>query len=170
MPGAHEVRRLPPIGLEVQMAVFGADVELKVIGVKKLDPVLSAFRKRHAMPDLLLRTICARIAIAGPTGDLKLRPARRQMWVVHLTLFIEPPHFGACGTQTSRRCRGSILGRTLPASPGYLLSGMNAPEGRGRDEDFSPPPAQIPACAANAPGSSLGFWRRSGDMAKDVVS
>jgi hypothetical protein len=28
--------------------------------------------------------------------------------------------------------------------------------GRGRDEDFSPPPAQIPACAANAPGSSLG--------------
>ncbi len=29
-------------------------------------------------------------------------------------------------------------------------------EGRGRDEDFSSPPAQIPACAANAPGSSLG--------------
>src|SRR3982074_3815664 len=28
--------------------------------------------------------------------------------------------------------------------------------GRGRNEDFSSPPAQIPACAANAPGSSLG--------------
>src|SRR5258708_7207952 len=28
--------------------------------------------------------------------------------------------------------------------------------GRGRDEDYSSPPAQIPACAANAPGSSLG--------------
>ena len=28
--------------------------------------------------------------------------------------------------------------------------------GRGRDEDCSSPPAQIPACAANAPGSSLG--------------
>jgi len=28
--------------------------------------------------------------------------------------------------------------------------------GRGRDEDYSPPSAQIPACAANAPGSSLG--------------
>ena len=41
-------------------------------------------------------------------------------------------------------------------------------EGRGRDEDFSSPPAQIPACAANAPGSSLGFWRRSGDMAAGV--
>src|SRR6201987_5460503 len=26
--------------------------------------------------------------------------------------------------------------------------------------------AQIPACAANAPGSSLGFWRRSGDKAR----
>ena len=35
--------------------------------------------------------------------------------------------------------------------------------GRGRDEDYSSPPAQIPACAANAPGSSLrsnvgGTW------------
>src|SRR5258705_11654841 len=28
-------------------------------------------------------------------------------------------------------------------------------DGRGRDEDYSSPPAQIPACAANAPGSSL---------------
>src|ERR1700731_4471807 len=41
---------------------------------------------------------------------------------------------------------------------------------RGRDKDFSLPPAQIPACAANAPGSSLGFWRRSDDMAKGVAS
>jgi hypothetical protein len=29
--------------------------------------------------------------------------------------------------------------------------------GRGRDGDYSPPPAQIPACAANAPGSHLGW-------------
>ena len=42
-------------------------------------------------------------------------------------------------------------------------------QGRGRDEDFSPPPAQIPASAANAPGSSLGFWRRSGEEAADVA-
>src|SRR5882762_8119443 len=42
-------------------------------------------------------------------------------------------------------------------------------EGRGRDEDYPSPPAQIPACAANAPGSSLGFWRRSGDRAMGVV-
>ena len=32
------------------------------------------------------------------------------------------------------------------------------------------PPAQIPACAANAPGSSLGFWRRSGDKVEGVGS
>ena len=29
-------------------------------------------------------------------------------------------------------------------------------------------PVQIPACAADAPGSSLGFWRRSGDKAAGV--
>src|SRR4030088_2876683 len=28
---------------------------------------------------------------------------------------------------------------------------------------------QISACAANAPGSSLGFWRRSGDKAAGVI-
>jgi hypothetical protein len=42
--------------------------------------------------------------------------------------------------------------------------------GHGRDGCCQPPPVQIPACAANAPGSSLGFWRRSGDMAVGVVS
>src|ERR1700741_5031161 len=31
-------------------------------------------------------------------------------------------------------------------------------------------PAQIPASAANAPGSSLGFWRRNGDRAAGVMS
>jgi hypothetical protein len=29
--------------------------------------------------------------------------------------------------------------------------------GRGRDGDYSPPPAQNPAGAANAPGSHLGW-------------
>src|ERR1700674_196988 len=33
--------------------------------------------------------------------------------------------------------------------------------GHGRDGCCQPPPAQIPACAAHAPGSSLGFWRRT---------
>jgi hypothetical protein len=30
---------------------------------------------------------------------------------------------------------------------------------RGRDRPCGRPPAQIPACAANALGSCLGFWR-----------
>ncbi len=42
--------------------------------------------------------------------------------------------------------------------------------GRGREAGLPAPPAQIPACAANAPGSSLGFWRRSGDRVEDVIS
>jgi hypothetical protein len=32
----------------------------------------------------------------------------------------------------------------------------NRRNGRGRDEDFPSPAARIPACAANAPGSSFG--------------
>lgn len=34
-------------------------------------------------------------------------------------------------------------------------------DGRGRNAGFPAPPAQIPACAPNAPGSYLGFWRQS---------
>src|SRR5258708_5537819 len=41
--------------------------------------------------------------------------------------------------------------RTQPAS-----MRLNLIDGRGRDGCCQPPPAQIPACAANAPGSSLG--------------
>jgi hypothetical protein len=40
--------------------------------------------------------------------------------------------------------------------PASLLQHEMLADGRGRDEDCSSPPAQIPACAANAPGSSLG--------------
>jgi hypothetical protein len=43
-------------------------------------------------------------------------------------------------------------------------------EGHGRETGFPVPPAQIPACAANAPGSSLGFWRRSGGRVAGVGS
>jgi hypothetical protein len=58
--------------------------------------------------------------------------------------------------------RGSILwfssGRTLvpDARTASEKLSLVRPDVRGRDEDFSSPPAQIPACAANAPGSSLG--------------
>ena len=41
---------------------------------------------------------------------------------------------------------------------------------RGRDRPCGRPPAQIPACAANALGSCLGFWRRSARWARDACS
>jgi hypothetical protein len=43
-----------------------------------------------------------------------------------------------------------------------------ASNGHGRDGRFQPPPVQIPASATNAPGSSLGSWRRNGDRAAGV--
>ncbi len=39
---------------------------------------------------------------------------------------------------------------------------------RGRDTGCPAPPAQIPAGAANALGSCLGCWRRSGRWARDA--
>ena len=41
---------------------------------------------------------------------------------------------------------------------------------RGRDDHCWPPPAQIPACASNALGSCLGFWRQSAREAMDAGS
>ena len=38
--------------------------------------------------------------------------------------------------------------------------------GRGRDASYPTPPAQIPACASNARGSCLGFWRQSDGWAR----
>ena len=39
---------------------------------------------------------------------------------------------------------------------------------RGRDRPCGRPPAQIPACAANALGSCLGWWRRSARWGRDA--
>ena len=47
------------------------------------------------------------------------------------------------------------MSRSFPNRTTIAL-GRSHTNGRGRDEDCSSPPAQIPACAANAPGSSLG--------------
>src|SRR3954453_12907169 len=41
-------------------------------------------------------------------SSLVRRGARRGLFSRYLTLFIVPPHFGACGTQTGIRGRGSI--------------------------------------------------------------
>ena len=55
-----------------------------------------------------------------------------------------------------------------PTNPPLLLT-KNQPN-RGRDGHCWPPPAQIPACASNALGSCLGFWRRSARAARGVGS
>ena len=78
------------------------------------------------------------------------------------------PYQGTLSLDTSSQIG---LNSLAPAAVGALcVTAKSHTDGRGRDEDYSSPPAQIPACAANAPGSSLGFWRRSGDRAKGVVS
>ena len=41
--------------------------------------------------------------------------------------------------------------------------------GRGRNTGYPVPPAQIPACAANALGSSLEYERQSGNKDEDVI-
>jgi hypothetical protein len=51
-----------------------------------------------------------------------------------------------------------------------FYSSTSSVTGRRRDDRYRPPPAQIPAYAANAPGSSLGFWRRSDDRAMGAIS
>jgi len=47
------------------------------------------------------------------------------------------------------------LYHTVVGSAALCITANLTANGRGRDEDCSSPPAQIPACAANAPGSSL---------------
>ena len=41
--------------------------------------------------------------------------------------------------------------------------------GHGRNTGCPVPPAQIPACAANALGSSLEYERQSGNKGEDVI-
>ena len=41
--------------------------------------------------------------------------------------------------------------------------------GRGRNTGCPVPPAQIPACATNALGSSLEYERQSGNKDEDVI-
>src|SRR5450756_2783918 len=76
------VRGRAPVSLHDQMAVPGTDMQFIVVGVKQLDAVLRAFRERNAVPDLFARTIGARFALACPSGNLELGPARRQPGLV----------------------------------------------------------------------------------------
>ena len=52
----------------------------------------------------------------------------------------------------SKFIRSMLVAAAVLSGPSAVLTG-----GRGRDGDYSPPPAQIPAGAANAPGSYLGW-------------
>jgi hypothetical protein len=67
------------------------------------------------------------------------------------------------GTRRLRLARGytvAHLAAKAGISPGHLSQlerGLYLP-GRGRDAGYPAPPAQIPAGAANALGSYLGFW------------
>jgi len=66
--------------------------------------------------------------------------------------------------------RRDIPGRSAPWYRRICVAGPGARGvGPGRDEAYAPPPGQIPACAASAPGSSLGSWRRSGEQAAGVA-
>src|SRR5450631_3233290 len=69
-----------------------------------------------------------------------------QISVTKSRRLIEPPE----------RLMLALRERTVRQKGSYRPYIAKTPNGRGRDEDFSSPPAQIPACAANAPGSSLG--------------
>ena len=72
---------------------------------------------------------------------------------------IAQSHFeqrGLWGTGAPLDCRDAR--RSIPR--------LRRQVGRGRDVGCPTPPAQIPACAFNALGSSLGFWRQSGHRAR----
>ena len=47
--------------------------------------------------------------------------------------------------------------------------GLDENKGRGRNAGYPTSPAQIPACATNALGSSLGYERQSGNKGEDVL-
>ena len=59
-------------------------------------------------------------------------------------------------------------GATRGKWPNADAEKLTGRDGHGRDGRGQPPAVQIPARAVNAPGSSLGFWRRSGDRVAGV--
>ena len=76
--------------------------------------------------------------------------------------FPERRRAGRIRTKLHRVRRSTAKSKTpLEAGPRLIVIWYNSDSGgsggRGRDGDFSPPPAQIPAGAANAPGSHLGW-------------
>ena len=76
------------------------------------------------------------------------------------------PWFNSRGNRSGGRAPPTLIGPSahnptswpdvfhIPSQ--FRRAAHRSRQGRGRDGDCSPPPAQIPACAANAPGSYLG--------------
>jgi hypothetical protein len=105
--------RLAPVAFEMQSTFPGRNVQFVFVGVEQLDAVLRPFRKRHAMPDLLARSILARIAASRPTGYLQLRPSRRQPGFVQAEFDLfqcAPLRIWTDGTTI--HATGSISGKT----------------------------------------------------------
>src|SRR5580700_10562085 len=80
--------------------------------------------------------------------------ANSPAWVLFL-LSSSTRHTGRVNISS---CGAAVVASWLVIFGAPIAIGVTAQgvQGRGRDEDFSSPPAQIPASAANAPGSSLG--------------
>jgi hypothetical protein len=129
-----------------------------------------------------------------PDRSRRFRPPLRRTRTCSRGYFLSGGRDDSGAEDAGGRCQGRLEGpprrgvrppRCLPAQPTLrarhgLATGrrsapvqtVNATAGRGRDSP-SPcglglPPAQIPACASNALGSCLGFWRQSGRRAKDA--
>jgi hypothetical protein len=100
-----------PNRFEHQPAVPGADVKLIVVGVEQFDAILHAFRERHAMPDLLMRSVCARLAPARPAGNFEPGPARSEPLIDQpvFDLFHENSRAVIGGTRTDI-CRNEFPG------------------------------------------------------------
>ena len=62
-----------------------------------------------------------------------------------------------------------VLTTSMTALCQFAVIRKCEPNGRGRNTGYPVPPAQIPACAANALGSSLEYERQSGNKDEDVI-
>jgi hypothetical protein len=98
---------------------FG-DVQLIVVGIEQFDAVLRAFGERHAVPDLFVRAVLARLGLASPARHFELGPARPQARVEQ-SIFD-----GMHGTSPrnakleNRLIRAAMRPQFIPHRPGVL--------------------------------------------------
>src|SRR5665213_4502573 len=64
------------IAVEQHFAVALRDAQFAIVRVEQFNAVLRTLGKRHAMPNLLMRTVLTRFSIATPTGHFKFGSAR----------------------------------------------------------------------------------------------